>query len=283
MQKCYFQFSVAQKWDLWRNRMIQFHIYLHHWTLCPALWRSWWTLDIPPCCILHLPVTKQNLRKNCKRRVFTPGGSAAVLTPNSSTELISEVNVSQKQQLGNLLWTNKTFVSHLFFCCFFRLRVHPAHILQAVLERPFNFCNHLFSLRHTVRDRGESEAHHLTQWGRLLWGKDFEGLTMALLSSAKVALTNMAPRAKPRALSVSLTHSFQRGVQLCDKWTHQDTLSNKNASSLCLTLLNNIGITVIRPHSPESISHFLCFPAWTWLTPQLHMSGLASFSCGLLV
>lgn len=41
-----------------------------------------------------------------------------------------------------------------------------------------------------------------------------EALTMALLSSAKVSLTNRAPRAKPKALSVSLTHSFQRGVQL---------------------------------------------------------------------
>lgn len=43
---------------------------------------------------------------------------------------------------------------------------------------------------------------------------------MALLSSVKVALTNMAPRAKPRALSVSLTHSFQRGVQLCNVKTN---------------------------------------------------------------
>lgn len=34
---------------------------------------------------------------------------------------------------------------------------------------------------------------------------------MFLLSSAKVALTNMGPRAKPRVFSVSLTQNFQRG------------------------------------------------------------------------
>lgn len=36
-----------------------------------------------------------------------------------------------------------------------------------------------------------------------------------MLSSAKVALTNMAPRAKPRLLSVSLMQNFQRGRQVC--------------------------------------------------------------------
>lgn len=49
--------------------------------------------------------------------------------------------------------------------------------------------------------------------------KNLRALAMSLLSSANVSLTNMAPRAKPRALSVSLTHSFQRGVQLCRKHT----------------------------------------------------------------
>ena len=34
---------------------------------------------------------------------------------------------------------------------------------------------------------------------------------MFLLSSAKVALTNMGPRAKPKVFSVSLTQNFQRG------------------------------------------------------------------------
>ena len=67
---------------------------------------------------------------------------------------------------------------------------------------------------------------------------------MALLSSAKVALTNMAPRAKPRALSVSLTHSFQRGVQLCNiKLTHQDMYT----SSYSLTLLDVIGLVRMGP------------------------------------
>lgn len=42
-----------------------------------------------------------------------------------------------------------------------------------------------------------------------------QGPTTCLLSSAKVALTNMAPRAKPRLLSVSLTQNFQRGRQVC--------------------------------------------------------------------
>lgn len=39
--------------------------------------------------------------------------------------------------------------------------------------------------------------------------------TTCLLSSAKVALTNMAPKAKPRLLSVSLMQNFQRGRQVC--------------------------------------------------------------------
>ena len=37
---------------------------------------------------------------------------------------------------------------------------------------------------------------------------------MFLLSSAKVALSNMGPRAKPRVFSVSLTQNFQRGRQV---------------------------------------------------------------------
>lgn len=37
---------------------------------------------------------------------------------------------------------------------------------------------------------------------------------MFLLSSAKVAFTNMGPRAKPRLFSVSLTQNFQRGRQV---------------------------------------------------------------------
>lgn len=37
---------------------------------------------------------------------------------------------------------------------------------------------------------------------------------MFLLSSAKVALTNMGPRAKPKVFSVSLTQNFQRGRQV---------------------------------------------------------------------
>lgn len=48
-------------------------------------------------------------------------------------------------------------------------------------------------------------AHALLAWGR----------TTCLLSSAKVALTNMAPSAKPRLLSVSLMQNFQRGRQVC--------------------------------------------------------------------
>lgn len=48
-------------------------------------------------------------------------------------------------------------------------------------------------------------AHVLLAWGH----------TTCLLSSAKVALTNMAPRAKPRLLSVSLMQNFQRGRQVC--------------------------------------------------------------------
>lgn len=38
---------------------------------------------------------------------------------------------------------------------------------------------------------------------------------MFLLSSAKVSFTNMGPRAKPKLFSVSLTHNFQRGRQVC--------------------------------------------------------------------
>ena len=38
---------------------------------------------------------------------------------------------------------------------------------------------------------------------------------MFLLSSAKVSLTNMGPRAKPKLFSVSLTQNFQRGRQVC--------------------------------------------------------------------
>lgn len=56
-------------------------------------------------------------------------------------------------------------------------------------------------------------------------------LTMALLSSVKVSLTNMAPSAKPRALSVSLTHSFQRGVQLCGQ-TNADTPADTGGAVL---------------------------------------------------
>ena len=37
---------------------------------------------------------------------------------------------------------------------------------------------------------------------------------MFLLSSAKVALTNIGPRAKPKVFSVSLTQNFQRGRQV---------------------------------------------------------------------
>lgn len=40
---------------------------------------------------------------------------------------------------------------------------------------------------------------------------------MLLLSSAKVSLTNMGPRAKPRLFSVSLTQNFQRGRQVCKR------------------------------------------------------------------
>lgn len=39
-------------------------------------------------------------------------------------------------------------------------------------------------------------------------------LTMLLLSSEKVALTNMGLKAKPRLFSVSLTQNFQRGRQV---------------------------------------------------------------------
>lgn len=54
---------------------------------------------------------------------------------------------------------------------------------------------------------------------------------MALLSSLKVSLTNMAPSAKPRALSVSLTHTFQRGVQLCGQ-TNADMLADTGGAVL---------------------------------------------------
>lgn len=44
-------------------------------------------------------------------------------------------------------------------------------------------------------------------------------LTTARLSSAKVALTNMAPKTNPRLLSVSPMQRFQRGTQVCEgKW-----------------------------------------------------------------
>lgn len=41
---------------------------------------------------------------------------------------------------------------------------------------------------------------------------------MLLLSSAKVALTNIGPRAKPKLFSVSLTQNFHRGRQV---WKHK--------------------------------------------------------------
>lgn len=167
---------------------MQFRLYLPHWTLCQDLWHSWWSLDIPPYCILHLPV---NLKKNCKCSVFTQGGSAVFLSQNKSYN------------------RTKAF-PHLLFCCFFCFRVHPTHIFYIFLKRPFNFCHHIFNLLHMETNR-MSLAHHFTPQEQLLWA----ALTMALLSSAKVSLTNMVPRAKPSALSVSLTHSFQRGVQLC--------------------------------------------------------------------
>lgn len=46
---------------------MQYRIYLHHWTLCQDLWHSWWSLDIPPCCKLHLPVSeiKKKLQMLC--------------------------------------------------------------------------------------------------------------------------------------------------------------------------------------------------------------------------
>lgn len=66
-------------------------------------------------------------------------------------------------------------------------------------------------------DKGWAEKHWLPQLATIVvahmllaWGR-----TTCLLSSAKVALTNMAPRAKPRLLSVSLMQNFQRGRQVC--------------------------------------------------------------------
>lgn len=47
-----------------------------------------------------------------------------------------------------------------------------------------------------------------------------ERLTTVRLSSAKVAFTNMAPKTKPRLLSVSLMQYFQRGRQVCrGRWS----------------------------------------------------------------
>lgn len=100
--------------------------------------------------------------------------------------------------------------SHLLLCCFFGFWVHPAHTFEIVLKCPFNVCHHVFNLRDAEADSSLSCIHRLTHLAQLVCA-----LTMALPSSAKVSLTNMAPTAKPKALSVSLTHSFQRGMQLC--------------------------------------------------------------------
>lgn len=104
--------------------------------------------------------------------------------------------------------------SHLLLCGLFGFRVHPADVFEVVLEGLFNFCHHVFNLRDAEADSCLSGASGRTHLAQLACA-----LTKALLSSAKVSLTNMAPRAKPKALSVSLTHSFQRGVQLCK--THE--------------------------------------------------------------
>ena len=58
------------------------------------------------------------------------------------------------------------------------------------------------------------------------------GRTTCLLSSAKVALTNMAPSAKPRLLSVSLMQNFQRGRQVC---TGQVVISSGTAKTSTFT------------------------------------------------
>lgn len=46
---------------VWKRSMVRvrYRIYLHHWTLCRGWCHSWWSLDILPCCIWHLPVIKQ--------------------------------------------------------------------------------------------------------------------------------------------------------------------------------------------------------------------------------
>lgn len=64
------------------------------------------------------------------------------------------------------------------------------------------------------RERASAPVVPPSWW--LSWHWDpHGGRTTCLLSSAKVALTNMAPRAKPRLLSVSLMQNFQRGRQVC--------------------------------------------------------------------
>lgn len=151
------------------------------------------------------------------------------------------------------------FVSESIQLTYLRLSSN-AHLISATMSSAWS-----------TKETEESYTHiSCTQQEQLSDGKDFEALTMVLLSSAKVALTNMAPRAKPRALSVSLTHSFQRGVQLCNiKSTHQDVL-RKNTSSL--TMLDNINLFgmwiflsvshYVQPISSASTSHFLHFPEW---------------------
>lgn len=57
---------------------------------------------------------------------------------------------------------------------------------------------------------------------------------MFLLSSAKVAFTNMGPRAKPRLFSVSLTQNFQRGRQV---WKTRTWLSVGSAPFLPAPLI----------------------------------------------
>lgn len=152
------------------------------------------------------------------------------------------------------------FVSESIQLIYFRLSSN-AHLIFATISSTWE-----------RRNRRKSEARHLTQQEQRLWALDFEALTKALLSSAKVSLTNMAPRAKPRALSVSLTQSFQRGVQLCNiRRTHRDMLK-KNASSQSA---DNITVVVgVRPIS-DALSHFLLFPEWMWVTPQ-NMGGLVT-------
>lgn len=167
-------------------------------------------MDIRPCCILHLPV-RDEIKKNVKTHYHTRWH--CIPKPLQSTKCFTGTNFSSTVKVEEI----QSSFSHLFFCSFFGVRVHPAHILQTVLESPFDFRDHILSLRHKA-ERGKSEprpdVHDVTQGKRLLRGRHFQTLTMVLLSSVKVALTKSAPRAKPRALSVSLTHSFQRGVQL---------------------------------------------------------------------